>query len=192
MQPHEINAKDNFIMGWYFEDTAFCDVALEYYNSKTPCRGASSTGVNLEIKDSFDVVWGCDLGFTDFFVNLQKCADAYINKYAYCNTQVPWAVLEGVNIQKYLPQGGYHAWHCERTGCTNIINTRHLVFMTYLNDVTDAGETEFFYQKVKIKPKKGLTLIWPADWMFTHRGITSPTQEKTIITGWFNYTPPNL
>jgi hypothetical protein len=60
--------------------------------------------------------------------------------------------------------------------------------MTYLNDVTDSGETEFLHQQLKIKPEKGLTLIWPADWMFTHRGVASLTQEKYIATGWFNYT----
>jgi hypothetical protein len=55
----------------------------------------------------------------------------------------------------------------------------------FLNDVTDQGETEFFHQKIKIKPQKGLTVIWPADWTYTHRGIASPTQDKYIITGWF-------
>jgi hypothetical protein len=35
-----------------------------------------------------------------------------------------------------------------------------------------------------VSPKKGLTLIWPADWTFTHRGVPSPTQEKIITTGW--------
>jgi hypothetical protein len=39
-----------------------------------------------------------------------------------------------------------------------------------------------------VQPKKGLTLIWPADWTFTHRGVPSPTQEKIITTGWFNFT----
>ena len=29
-----------------------------------------------------------------------------------------------------------------------------------------------------------MTLIWPADWTFTHRGVPSPTQEKIITTGW--------
>jgi hypothetical protein len=43
--------------------------------------------------------------------------------------------------------------------------------MTYLNDVTDGGETGFFYQDVKIKPQKGLTLIWPAIWTHTHKGF---------------------
>jgi hypothetical protein len=60
--------------------------------------------------------------------------------------------------------------------------------MTYLNTVTDEGETEFYHQKIKIRPEKGLTLIWGSDWTFLHRGIPSKSQEKFIITGWFNYT----
>ena len=190
MKPHKINSEDNFIMGWRFEDTSFCDMILDYYNSKTPYRGESSKGVDLSSKDSFDVICERDADFTVFFTNLQKCVESYIEKYKFCNTQCAWNILENVYIQRYLPQGGYHAWHCERSGVSNTNNTRHLVFMTYLNDVTDAGETEFFYQKIKIKPEKGLTLMWPADWTFTHRGIASPTQEKTIITGWFNFKLP--
>ena len=64
--------------------------------------------------------------------------------------------------------------------------SRHLVFMTYLNDVKDDGQTEFYYQRLKIKPEKGLTLIWPADWTFTHRGIASNSEDKYIVTGWLN------
>ena len=67
------------------------------------------------------------------------------------------------------------------------VSSRHLVFMTYLNDVDDEGHTEFYHQKLKVKPRKNLTLIWPTDWTFTHRGIASPTQEKYITTGWLNY-----
>ena len=51
-----------------------------------------------------------------------------------------------------------------------------------------AGGTEFCHQNLIVQPKKGLTLIWPADWTFTHRGVPSPTQEKIITTGWFNFT----
>ena len=59
--------------------------------------------------------------------------------------------------------------------------------MTYLNDVTDKGYTEFWHQDLRFEPKKGLTLIWPADWTYTHRGVPSTTQEKYIITGWLSY-----
>jgi hypothetical protein len=61
--------------------------------------------------------------------------------------------------------------------------------MTYLNDVDDGGETFFYYQDLKIKPKKGLTLIWPVDWTHTHCGIVSPTQTKYIVTGWISFEP---
>ena len=57
--------------------------------------------------------------------------------------------------------------------------------MTYLNNVSDEGETEFLYQQVKHKPEIGKTLIWPSDFTHYHRGIPSQSQEKYIITGWF-------
>ena len=48
-------------------------------------------------------------------------------------------------------------------------------------------QTEWYYQKKKIQPKKGLSVIWPPDFTHTHRGIPSPTQEKYIVTGWWNF-----
>lgn len=194
MTPHEINDKDNFIMAWRFEDTAFCDDIVEYYGTQIPNRGmCGAHAIDIDIKDSYDTLLGYNTPHSDkYFQNLQKCVDAYIEKYKYCNEQLPWTVVEGVNIQKYLPKGGYHKWHCERAGNSRITNARYMVFMTYLNDVTDGGETEFFHQNLKIKPEKGLTVIWPVDWMFTHRGIASPTQEKMIVTGWFSFKTPNL
>ena len=36
-------------------------------------------------------------------------------------------------------QGGYKTFHTERTGKGEPEGSRHLVFMTYLNDVTDRG-----------------------------------------------------
>mgnify|MGYP001271300870 CR=1 FL=1 len=44
------------------------------------------------------------------------------------------------------------------------MDKRVLVFMTYLNDVTDEGETEWYYQRVKVKPRKGLTVIDPGSY----------------------------
>jgi hypothetical protein len=193
MTPHEINDKDNFIMAWRFGDAAFCDDIVEYYGTQTPDRGkCGGFLIDPTIKDSFDVGLGWGDHTEKYYANLQKCVDAYIEKYAYCNENAAWSVVEGVNIQKYLPKGGYHKWHCERSGGTLENRARYMVFMTYLNDVTDAGETEFFHQNLKLKPEKGLTVIWPVDWMFTHRGIASPTQEKMIVTGWFSFKTPDL
>jgi hypothetical protein len=59
--------------------------------------------------------------------------------------------------------------------------------MTYLNDIKEGGETEWFHQKLKIKPEKGLTVIWPAEWLYLHRGCVAKKETKYIITGWISF-----
>lgn len=191
MKEHDINKKIDFLQGWYLDDKSICDKLIEYHkNSNRKNPGWIGNGVyhtvNKNIKDSTDVVLENSL-WEEYISILNTVCQEYIKKYYYCNFYSPWGVHEPVIIQYYKPKGGYFAWHTERVGISGLQISRHLVFMTYLNNVTDGGETEFFHQKVKIKPEKGLTLIWPADWTFTHRGITSNTQEKYIVTGWLNY-----
>lgn len=123
----------------------------------------------------------------DYLDALQECTNQYIEKYPWCNMHSPWHITKPVNIQWYRPGEAYHAWHAERCSGNPATVTRHLVFMTYLNTVTDEGGTEWYHQNLKVSAEKGKTVIWPADWTFTHRGVPSPTQEKYIITGWFNF-----
>jgi hypothetical protein len=87
------------------------------------------------------------------------------------------------NIQKYLPNEGFTQYHCERAGNTH--SNRVLVWMIYLNTLTDFGQTEFYYQHHFERAIEGKILIWPSDWTYLHRGIPSPTQEKYILTGWY-------
>ena len=89
------------------------------------------------------------------------------------------------NIQHYKPNGGYKAWHFERHHNEQL---RIFAFMTYLNDVPDGG-TEFLYQDLALKAKKGDTVIWPAEWTHTHKSQISTTHEKYIATGWFSLIP---
>jgi hypothetical protein len=189
LREHFINQLDNFICGWYI-DGDVCDALIEYHKSY-PNKWEGMTGagkrVDKTIKDSIDACIDDDIISEKYFSELQKCVDLYITKYPRCNCGFPWKTIERGNIQYYAPKAGYHAWHCERSTSVQPNSSRHLVFITYLNDVTDAGETEFYHQKLKIRPEKGLTIIWPTDWTFTHRGVASPTQEKYIYTGWFSY-----
>ena len=56
--------------------------------------------------------------------------------------------------------------------------------MVYLNDVEEDGETEFLYQELKLKPKKGRVVIWPGSFTHLHRG-NPPRSTKYIATGWY-------
>ena len=60
--------------------------------------------------------------------------------------------------------------------------------MTYLNDVESGGATEFSHYQVSVKPKKGLTLIWPSEWTHAHRGEILEHGAKYIVTGWITFT----
>ena len=181
--------KENFIQTYQIDDLSICDKLIDFHSSGKQYLGKTGNGqVDPEKKDSIDV----DLAPTDplaleYFSHLEKAAKQYIDAYPYCNFYYPWGVSETSHVQYYKPGGGYKQWHTERFSADAPFSQRHLVWMTYLNDITDAGGTEFAHQGVVIEPRKGLTVIWPADWTYTHRGVVSPTQEKYIITGWFSY-----
>lgn len=193
MQEHEINSLDNFIMGWYQDDYTVPDNILEYFNSATKNPGSiyNANGdrvIDKNFKDSLD----CHIDFTtdllhDYAIYLQNCVQKYIEKYPMSNMQAPWSITQGANIQYYPPGGGFFNWHAERTSLKSPVSSIHLVFMTYLNNVDQGGETEFLHQNIKVKPEKGLTLIWPSDWTHAHRGNAALNEEKYIITGWFNF-----
>ena len=183
---------ESFISKWIIDEN-ICDEIINFFKEDNYFpRGPGSTlgGIDKNVKDSVDKTISTntlDLRILNYFSCLEKILYSYLQNYEYCNsTSSKFSILENVNIQMYPPGGGYKNFHFERDGSLNSMN-RHLTFMTYLNNVDDEGETEFFYQKIKVKPRKGLTLIWPVDWTHTHRGIPSPTQEKYIITGWYSF-----
>jgi len=190
MKAHSVNSEKSFIQGWTFDNLSICDKLINLHKSSNlKHKGIYGQGkVNTKVKDSTDLGLSSGDEFNEYNTELQTVLDEYITVYPWCNAYAHFGILETVNIQHYKPGGAFHAWHTERAGGTHPGSTRHLAFMTYLNDVSDAGETEFLHQELKVKPEKGLTLIWPCDWTYTHRGVPSPTEDKYIITGWFSFT----
>ena len=191
MREHPINNLNNFIGGWYHDDVDFCDDVIKYHQeSDAVVQGRYGNNlIDLSVKDSLDCYVdpapsGMFIKYVDWLTRITK---EYVSKYPKCNEYSEWAIAEGFTIKKYNKGSAFHAWHSERITAQMPKAARHLVFLTYLNDIQDAGETEFFHQEIKIKPEKGLTIIWPADWTFTHRGLPSPSEEKYIINGWYHF-----
>ena len=88
-----------------------------------------------------------------------------------------------LKIQKTLPTEGYHIWHIEHNkGYDN--EPRAFAYSIYLNDVEDGGETEFLHQSVRVKPKTGRIVIWPAGFPYLHRGNSPLSGEKYLLTSW--------
>jgi hypothetical protein len=124
--------------------------------------------------------------FVNIFFDEQNGPYAqYIKKFSILRHQGKHSIYD-IKVQKTSPGQGYHIWHVENSQLAS--RNRVTAFMLYLNDVEDGGETEFLYQKRRIKPKKNRLLIWPAHYTHVHRGLQPLSGDKYILTGWTEYS----
>ena len=192
VQEKSINP-NTFVGGWYI-DKGLCEEIIHYYKYNQKYSKAGLVGndkIKPDVKESNDL--RISFGNFDNVIGvyravLQSILIKYMEKFPPSSHCEAFDIKENFNIQHYPKGGGFKEWHCESTGTSSQFH-RHLVFMTYLNDVENGG-TEFLYQNElnQKDAEQGLTLIWPAHWTHTHKGIVSDQQEKYIITGWYNFT----
>ena len=175
---------ESFIQETMLEDISICDKRIEYHKNNIEYKNRSHITAGKISTDVTVFIGNKNPIMHMYMEEVMKAVGLYIKTY---DLEHMFAVTlrEAFNIQHYAPNEGFLGYHCERIQSQT--NQRALVFMTYLNDVTDGGETEFKYQKLKVKPVKGKMVVWPTDFTHLHRGITSPTQEKYIATGWYNF-----
>ncbi len=187
---------ESFIGGWYIPEHICDGVIQNFYEYENEIikgkvgdyNSENNRTIDKNIKDSNDlgVNPNSNNAYMDAYENyLGACFYNYCERYDFINKNYYFSLNTRYNIQHYKKGGGFKEWHFERTSPAKQSN-RVLVFMTYLNDVEDGG-TEFYYQGIKTKAEKGLTLLWPTDFTHTHKGIISQTKEKYIVTGWYTY-----
>jgi hypothetical protein len=178
-------------------DEGIVDGITDFYNTQTifekwPGETIDDNGggmVDPSIKDSMDnpvFIGITDTRVRDFTGEVNRVMNNYVDHFPLCAKTNIWKMEEFFNLQYYKPGGGYHMWHCERQSSSRSNTYRHMVWMTYLNSVPDGG-TEWFHQDLYIPAEKGLTVIWPADWTYHHRGRKSDTSDKLIATGWYHF-----
>ena len=104
--------------------------------------------------------------------------DSTINEDFYIKRHTPW------NIKKYTaPDDGYNAYHCDWS-THDIMIRRVVASIVYLNDVKKGGETEFYHQNVKVKPKQGRLVLFPAFYTHLHKGHKPISNDKYIAMCW--------
>jgi len=180
---------ESFIRKHQVEDVKLCDDIVNVFesdpNKEYKCSGQSGGFVQNHVKVSLDEQFSrYNYGriFDRYVKHLTPLIADYMAEFG-----MPNLGLQNVQVQKYLPGEGFKKYHFER----DVMNPcRTLTFMTYLNDVENAG-TEFLLQNITTDAEKGLTVIWPAEFTHPHRGIVSETDIKYIITGWFSFLAPD-
>lgn len=100
--------------------------------------------------------------------------------------------LAPINAQKYDKGiGNYGYWHSEiyPQPNGNMALHRTLLFLIYLNDIEEGGETDFYYQEKSIRPKAGTMVIAPCGFTHTHRGNVPISSDKYVLTSWMLFNP---
>ncbi len=185
----------NFVGCWTMRDTSICDNLVDFFEANQQGQRAGVTGDGIlreAAKKSTDMSIAPrdleDEKFRDaatYVEHLKLCYSDYLEQWEFLKSFLPTVHIGPFNIQKYDEGGHFATLHSERTS----LGTLHRMhaWMTYLNDVPEGGETEFPMFGLKVKPAKGKTLIWPAEWTHAHLGAVVRTGKKYIITGWMHY-----
>ena len=189
------NSNPTFIGSWTMQPASLCDGLINYFESHQEKQkaGSLSGGKNVNIKKSTDMTISPDEVnlpgnevFNNYFLSLFDCHKDYVTQWPFLGKISENLEIGQFNIQRYHSGEHYQGLHTERSS----LNTLHrvLAWMTYLNDVDDGGSTYFSHYDIEVQPRKGLTLIWPAEWTHAHKGNLINVGSKYIITGWMNFS----
>ena len=97
----------------------------------------------------------------------------------------PGAAGFGEVIMRYEPpEQGYHRYHSDWSSASPGSALRMVAGIVYLNDVKEGGETDFYHQKLKVKPKKGTLIVFPAGYTHLHKGNNPISNTKYILSLW--------
>ena len=183
----------NFIGSWILKDTDMCDEIVNFFEANPAYQGAGAIGggVDESQKKTTDIpIKPIQLEqekykiFNTYINNVVNCFNDYKEQWPFLNT-IKGMEIGTFNLQKYSPGGHFSAVHTERASSSTM--HRVLAFMTYLNDVEEGGETSFHYYDINVQPKKGKTIIWPAEWTHAHSGGVVKQGCKYIVTGWIQF-----
>jgi hypothetical protein len=162
------------------------DIIEKFEANRHLCyKGNTSKGVDIKVKDSLDLnilklnEWN---KINDFLSKeLTKHLTIYHQK---CNKISHDYQVNTFQIQKYDKGCGKFVTHTDNLSCFKL--SREIVFMWYLNDVDNGGETGFPECNINIKPEVGKLVLFPATWTYPHCGNVPLSSHKYIITGWVN------
>ena len=194
MNREKIETKnENFIGCWNIDNPNLCLSIIEFFenNPQLHVKGSVTSGDKNAKKTTDLTIFPNDLKkenfsiFKEYFNQLYNCYADYQLQWPFLKEHFSTLDISSFNVQKYNPGDHFSVIHCERD---SVNMHRVFAWMTYLNDIkAENGATYYSHYDVKIKPEKGKTLIWPAEWTHAHKGEVLNKGNKYIITGWMHF-----
>ena len=165
-----------------------CKKIIELFETSKDQIQAFNTGrkeySEIDI-DKFETPWS---ETKEKFISMMK---THMNKFMkdvkiQINDFPPIIDMENIRIKKYLPNDkDEFKIHTDIRRALSA--NRFLVYILYLNDVEEGGETHLPKLNIKVKPKEGRLLMFPPFWTHPHAGLKPIKGTKYVIMSYLHY-----
>jgi hypothetical protein len=163
----------------------FCAGLIAGFEQNAALQGRNGRGVRPGLDESawteLDVGKLADPAFMGFFLKQIETHLARYNQARPLTIPVPESPKTDHLVMKRYRHGGQEGFQPHFDAFGPACN-RYLVFLWYLNDVAEGGETDFCDLGVKVEPRAGRLLMFPPYWMFQHAGRPPISGDKYIIS----------
>ncbi len=167
-----------------------CRRLVESFNVLQRFHVRNGRGVRAGLEDSawteLDV---SRLSDAPFLAQFRSLISQQLNRYNQdvgLPIAVPNSSLLSPLILKRYQAGGEEKFQTHFDSINEVCD-RYLVFLWYLNDVEDGGQTWFPGLDLGVPPKAGRLLMFPPYWMYAHQGRPSPSQDKYILSTYLRF-----
>lgn len=164
---------------------AFCNQLIASFDQTTELHLIRSKGWRAGIDASswteLDVSALADNAFKGFFYAQVEDHLAIYNQRLGLTLPVPSSpLISEMRIKRYRADAR-EEFQPHFDAIYEVAN-RYLVFLWYLNDVVEGGETEFCDLGIKISARAGRLLMFPPYWMYQHAGRPPISGDKYILS----------
>ena len=179
--------KDYILVLDDFLDSKTCDDLVTWFdnNEQLHQNGPVTTGYNESIKKCMEATIPSELYGQTLTNTAMGAYEIWLKKGLGGHREDLY--LTGYSISKYSKGDGWFEEHVDRS--PGIFAHRIFGVLIYLNDVDEGGGTEFTRQRVTVSAKKGRVVIFPAEFMFPHRGQIPISGDKYLIPMFINFNP---
>lgn len=172
---------------WYDDSLSpdFCEKMIVAFTQATRLHVKRERGWRAGLDASawteLDVTPLADVALKEFFSRkIEEFLARYNNDVGLAIPVPKSTLLAPLRIKRYLRDTGEtFQLHFDSIG---EVANRYLVFLWYLNDVSEGGETGFNGLNLEVRPKTGRLLMFPPYWMFQHAGRPPVSGDKYILS----------
>lgn len=166
-------------------DPALCAQLVASFNGLERFQRGNGRGARAGLEDSawteLDISPLSDDAFRGF---LMSRIDEHLERY---NREIglriavpPARRISELIIKRYRPSADERfQLHFDSI---DAVANRYLVFLWYLNDVADGGETHFPDLGISVQPRVGRLLMFPPYWMYQHEAPPPRSGDKYILS----------